>query len=322
MPTVRYQDTTVSLGEGETVLDGLLRAGIDAAHSCRSGCCHSCMLRSSSGVPPPVSQETLKDSLRAKGYFLACIAHPDEDLVVASPADDDVSVKARIVEITILDGGVARVLIQPQGSFDYKPGQFVNLVRGDGLIRSYSTASLPRRDEHIELHVRRIPGGRMSNWLYDGSARGEAVELRGPAGDCFYLGNSDEDLLLIGTGTGLAPLWGIVHDAIDRGHRGRLILYHGGRTEEGLYMVQELRELAARHPALSYRPCVLEGSASEGIEVGAIDRIVLDRHKDLGNWRIYLCGDPGLVFALRKKLFIQGASLKRIHADAFVLASQ
>jgi len=134
MPAVRYQETTVSLGEDETVLDGLLREGIDAAHSCRSGCCHACMLRASSGVPPPASQETLKDSLRAKGYFLACIAHPAEDLVLASPAGDDVSVKARIVDITILEGDVARVLIEPQGSFDYKPGQFLNLVRGRAVF--------------------------------------------------------------------------------------------------------------------------------------------------------------------------------------------
>ena len=321
MPTVRYQGETIALQDGETVLDGLLRTGIRAAHSCRSGCCHSCLMRAVSGTPPAASREGLKESLSVKGYFLPCVAETREDLVLASPDDDDVSVPARIVDITLLAGDVARVLVEPLAPFDYKPGQFLNLVRADGLIRGYSIAGLPRHNEHIELHVRRIPDGRMSTWLYDGHARDEAVELRGPAGDCFYLGHKDEDLLLVGTGTGLAPLYGIIRDAIDRGHQGKMVLYHGGRTEETLYLVRELTELAQQYPMLSYNPCVLEGRAGGSAEVAPIDRLVLERHANPADWRIYLCGDPGLVFALRKQLFLKGASLKRIHADAFILAT-
>jgi ferredoxin-NADP reductase len=88
----------------------------------------------------------------------------------------------------------------------------VTLSRADGLARAYSIASQPdAADGCVELHVRVLSSGRMSSWLGGGQAVGERVSLRGPIGECFYLpGNPQQPLLLAGTGTGLAPLWGIV----------------------------------------------------------------------------------------------------------------
>jgi NAD(P)H-flavin reductase len=278
------------------------------------------MLRAVRGAPPAASQQGLKESLIQKGYFLPCVARPEEDLEVTPPVDDDVTVSGRIAGIEALSPTVSRVRLALDAPFDYRPGQFVNLVRADGLIRSYSVASLPDHEADLELHVRHIPGGRMSGWLCGGEALASAVEVRGPAGDCFYLGDADEPLLLIGTGTGLAPLYGIARDALARGHRGEIALYHGGLNEQGLYLRAELAELCARHANFSYLPCVLEGEAEEGMLVGAIDQLTISRHADLARWRIYLCGDPALVESLRKKLFLAGAGLRRIHADAFLMA--
>lgn len=61
-------------------------------------------------------------------------------------------------------------------------------VRGDGLARPYSIASVPEHDRsRIELHVRLVPGGRMSGWLVGPEIRGAGVRVRGPPGDCFYV---------------------------------------------------------------------------------------------------------------------------------------
>jgi DNA-binding transcriptional LysR family regulator len=82
--------------------------------------------------------------------------------------------------------------------------------------------------------------------------------------------------------------------------------------------VEALRELAARHPNLHYRPSVLEGRLEEGVQVGALDVLIrTECPKPLG-WRAFLCGNPELVLSLRKKLFLAGLSLKDIHADAFL----
>jgi NAD(P)H-flavin reductase len=318
MPTIRYDDVSITLSESETVLDALIRAGINTPHSCRAGACHSCLVRASSGSPPPASQKGLKASLVQKGYFLACTAQPEADLVVGPAAADDVSVRGSVVAVEPLSETVSLARVRLDGPFEFSAGQFVNLVRSDGLARSYSVASLPNGRNELELHVRQIPGGRMSGWLCRGEALGASIEVRGPAGDCFYLGDEDEDLLLVGTGTGLAPLLGITRDAIRAGHRGRLTVYHGGLDERGLYLTDELRRLDDDHDFLTYEPCVLRGDPKPGLHVGALDQVVLERHAQLADLRIYLCGDPDLVLSLRKKLYLAGANLSHIHADAFL----
>ena len=320
MAEIRYGDVRVTLQESETVLEGLLRAGIELASSCRAGSCQSCLARALEGSPPAASQVGLKESLVQKGYFLPCVARPDGDLEVGPPADDDVAVPGRVAEVEPLSETVSRVRVLLDRPFEYRPGQFVNVVRQDGLVRSYSVASLPEAEEGLELHVRRIAGGRMSNWLCGPDAVGSAVEVRGPAGDCFYLGDTEEALVLVGTGTGLAPLYGVARDALRRGHRGAITLYHGALSSDGLYLHEELGALQGRHENFDFRPCVLNGDPENGVLVGAIDEIVFERHPDLAAPRFYLCGDPGLVNGLRRQLFIQGASLKRIHADAFVMS--
>ena len=65
-----------------------------------------------------------------------------------------------------------------------------------------------------------------------------------PKGNCFYIpDNPEQNLLLIGTGCGLAPLYGIIRDALAQGHRGAIKLYHGSKTVESLYMSKELKVL-------------------------------------------------------------------------------
>ena len=113
-----------------------------------------------------------------------------------------------------------RLRLRPEGSFDYQPGQYVQLRRPDGLARSYSLASLPR-EGWLELHVRRVTDGRMSSWIFDELHVGGRLELRGPFGDCHYEpGRPEQPLLLAGLGTGLAPLYGIARDALESGHTG------------------------------------------------------------------------------------------------------
>jgi ferredoxin-NADP reductase len=159
----------------------------------------------------------------------------------------------------------------------------------------------------------------MSTWLHDEAKPGDELELAGPLGDCFYVpGQPEQPMLLIGTGTGLAPLYAIVRDALRHGHTGPIRLYHGAVEPAGLYLVQELNRLAAQYPNFSYNRCVLRNGQGEERE-GAIDQIVLSDQKNLAGWRIFLCGDPNLVNMLKKKLFLAGAKMKDINADAFIM---
>lgn len=311
MPCVEYAGASCELQDGETVLDGLLRYGIPVPYACKVGTCGSCLMRVvPPGVPPGGSQVGLKDVWVAQGYFLACLCRPDSALAVEH-AGADVRVQATIVGLERLTDSVLRVRLTTDAPFVHRAGQFITMFRGDGLARSYSVASLPS-DESLELHVRVIPGGRMSQWLASDATLGTPVQIQGPSGDCFYLsGREDQPLLLAGTGTGLAPLFGIARDALEQGHRGPLHLFHGAVTATGLYLQDQLAALAASHPNFQYTLTTLEAD-------GPIDQAVLGRIPVLKGWRAFICGDPSVVLTVKKRVFLAGAALNDIHADAFL----
>ena len=319
MPRIRYREQDVLLNENETVLDALLRNGFAVTHSCRAGVCGSCLMRSAAGPLPSRAQSGMKDSWKERGYFYSCSCVPESDLDI-SDAGNDVRIEASVSSLRHLSADVVQANLQTDSAVAFRAGQYITLVRGD-IARSYSIASLPE-DSEMELHIRRIPGGRMSGWFHGEAQPGDRVSIVGPSGECFYVaGREDQPLLLAGTGTGLAPLYGIVRDALKSGHRGPIHLFHGALHSGGLYLVDALRQLAREHPQLQYTPAILNGEESEGWAIGPIDKVILSRIPVLTGWRGFVCGDPGLVQSLRKKLFLSGMASRDIYADAFLPAA-
>lgn len=322
MPTITYEGRSIEAGPDEPVLDALLRAGEHVAHSCRSGVCRCCMMRAIAGTPDAASQAGLSPALREKGFFLPCVCRATSDLVVAKPTDAITTSPGRIGSVETVGLNVVRVRVRTDGPLVFRPGQFVNLVRTDGLARSYSLANMPSPDNTLEFHVRRLPQGRMSSWLSDEARPGDPIDVRGPFGECHYQSTDPaEPLVLIGVGTGLAPLLGVLRDAIARRHEGRITLFHGARHAPGLYLIDELREIERTNPAFEYVPSVLSGEPSAGLHVGAIDGAVRSRIPSLVGHRVFVCGDPDFVRTTRKAAFLAGASMQSIHSDAFVASA-
>jgi len=319
MPAIEYEGVYYPIAEAESVLDALLRNNLRVAHSCKAGSCGSCVMRAEHGTVPDRAQSGLKESWKQQGYFLACVCRPETDLKIARPGED-VQLGATINGLHRLSPDVMQVRIGCDTPIHFRAGQYVTVVREGGLARSYSIASLPD-DGDLELHVRKIAGGKMSTWLHEDARVGARVSIIGPSGECFYVpGQEDQPLLLVGTGTGLAPLYGILRDALRHGHRGPVHLFHGAVHRGGLYLVDELRKLVARHPHVEYTPTILTSDGSD-TTVGPIDQVVSSRFPKLGGWRGYVCGDPALVQKLKKRLFLSGMSSRDIYSDAFVPAA-
>lgn len=318
MPRLFCDGREIELRAGQRVLDALSDAGVVVPSSCRVGACQSCLVQATRGRPPAESQVGLKASLQAQAYFLACQATLTEDLEISLAGAAALEVHALIRSVDRLAADVLRVTLEPMQPFRYRAGQFLTLLREDGLARAYSLASLPT-DKHLELHVRVVPQGKMSAWLESASAVGSSVRLRGPSGDCCYLpGYPTQSLVLVGVGTGLAPLWGILREALAANHQGGIELWHGGRTPESLYLSDELMALATAHRNFSYRACALESRGPSEVTVGHLDQLLLKAIPSFAGRRVYLCGDAGLVQLLKRKVFLAGASLQEIHADPFV----
>jgi CDP-4-dehydro-6-deoxyglucose reductase, E3 len=111
MPSVIYEGQRYELEPGETVLEALLRQQVQVPNSCRAGVCQSCLMRAVGGAVPEKAQAGLKDTMKARGYFLACSCHPEGDLEIKK-AGADVQVPGTIAGLERLSPSVVRVKVR------------------------------------------------------------------------------------------------------------------------------------------------------------------------------------------------------------------
>ena len=326
MPKIAFEGQVYETEPDESVLDCLTRHGVSVKYSCRSGICQTCIMLAHEGEPCESSQLGLKDVLKAQNYFLACACVPKSDIGIGRPDSNLLETETTVESVELLNPEVIRMRLALPADYDYYPGQYLTLYNASGVGRSYSIASIPEEEDFLELHIRLIPGGHVSAWAHTEVKPGDTVTITESIGDCFYIGeNQDQPLLLIGTGTGFAPLYGIAREALRQGHRGPIHLYHGSRTLDGhvtpygLYLVEEMLNLAQSQAQFFYHPCISSGHVPEGMRQGRANNLALEDHKNLSGWRVYLCGREDMVKTTKQKAFLAGASLQDIHADPFVI---
>lgn len=319
MATIELEGKAYPCEENETVLDCLTRHGVQVPSSCRAGVCQSCMMRAEQGEIPKAAQVGLKPTRVTQGYFLACSCKPQDDLRIRFPDAEGLRMGARVVGKELLSHDIVAVRLVPDKPMDYRAGQFIRLFRDGGLSRCYSLASVPVLDEWLELHVRHVPGGQVSGWVHGDLSPGDSVQIADSSGHCFYVPDQqDRAMLLVGTGSGLAPLYGIVRDALHQGHWGPVWLYHGSHGSKGLYRVDELHELERQFANFHYVPCVSHEKPSNGMRQGMVLDVVAGDHESLDGWQAFLCGHPDMVTLGKTQLFLSGVSLSEIYADPFV----
>ncbi len=267
------------------------------------------------------AQTGLRLAYKQKNLILACQYVPDHDVSVKLPDGGGLDTRAIVASKEMLNTTVMRIELTPEGGFVCEPGQYLTLINNDGLARSYSVANDPCRDGRIELHIRLLRDGLMSNFLKEKIKLGDSLTVRGPAGHCFYVAEegSDYPIVLAGTGTGLAPLYGIAKQALAKGHRGEIQLFHGALDEADLYLIPQLRKLGADFHNFHYAPCVLRGESDRFYRQGNIQDIVMSALPiEKSRTRLFLCGAPEMVNALKRKAFLGGLASKHIFADAFL----
>lgn len=326
MTVLSFEGRSYALQDGESVLDCLLRNGQQVQHSCKSGLCQSCLIQATGCEVPDKAKSALKSTLQASGYALACQWFPTSDVAARQPNADALDVQCRIRAVTRLNPAVLLLLLEPvdaDSPIECRPGQYMNLTNPAGITRSYSVANDYQRDGVLEFHIARTSHGHFTNWLFELAATGDRITMRGPAGTCFYLPQAEkaEPLLLAGVGTGLAPLYGILNDALAQGHQGPVTLVHGSGRPELLYYREKLQQLAQRHDNFRYLPVVLENPDNDARcrQGDAVQEAMaaLDVAR-VADTRVYLCGNPGFVQGLRRQVFLKGVRSGNIHCDAFV----
>lgn len=319
---VYHDGEQITLASGETVLDGLLRGGRRAKYSCRAGSCHTCMMRAASGEPGAEAQKGLPSDLVKRGYFLPCKCRPSHALSIEKPDPLDLLSDAMVAEKRIVAPDVCVLSLEASPDLRPRPGQYITVMHPDGEGRPYSVASRPEQDYFFDLHVRRIAGGKVSGWLFDEVDAGDVIKLQPPAGS--FVNRDPEPgqkLLLIGTGTGLAPLLPLLHESLDRGDAGEIWLVHGGRHPSDLYADQELRELSGKHELFQYVPCLSGGETPEHGHQGRVTDWLAGFPGRLEDYRIFAAGNPDMIASLYETVQQRpGSQHVQIVTDAFEFA--
>lgn len=169
----------------------------------------------------------------------------------------------------------------------YKPGQYIRVFVNEQTARYYSLASVPGIDHELHLHIRRGAAGSASRWFHEEIEPGDPIHIGGPRGYCCYQQeNPDQSLLMIGTGTGLAPLYAMARAALTQGHVGKIHLYHGVRKQTELYLVDRLQALSRLHPNFHYVPCLSGGEDAPGCRSGRALDIALADIALSSDWRV------------------------------------
>ncbi len=318
MAKLFFEDQTIETNPDESVLDALTRAGNVIPYGCRAGVCQSCMLKADDGDVPVAAQSGLNGAQTSLNFFLSCQCLPESDLSICR-TDDASMIDTKVLSKEFLNDDIVRLRLSAELS--YQAGQFVTLWKDETLGRSYSLASVPEQDDFLEFHIKIIPDGQFSQWLKHDVSEGDTVQLQGPLGECMYSANNDQQsLLLAAIGTGLAPVYGIAREALQKGHAGDINMVVAARDASNFYLVDELLGLAEQHANFTVNFVSQTGEAdySQQADVYAYTK---EHYSDLGGWRIYLCGADSFVRKMRKHSFLSGAKMGDISADSFIAAS-
>ncbi len=310
---INFDGKKYRIKEGETALDAMLRGGANLHFSCRKGSCRSCMLEAVSGELGEEAQSRLTNEMRGRNLFLPCVTRTAVRVEARLPDLSQWNIKALVAEKNQLSDDVWQLLLEPLTELDWRAGQFINLTSPEGETRSYSVASIRENDYFMDLHIRRYPDGKVSNWVAETLMPGDEVEIQGPVGTCYYdSAMAGQPLLLIGVGTGVAPMLGAARDALRRGHSAPITLYHGAVLEKNLYLIEKLNALEAQYPNFTAH-CA---ASQDGAKQRVVD-IAFAEHPDLREYTLFLAGSPDSIETARIKAVACGIKLASIHADPF-----
>ncbi len=208
--------------------------------------------------------------------------------------------------------------------FKYEPGQFVSLflnVNGEEISRSYSLCSAPGVDEDFRITVKRVPGGRGSNFLCDTVKAGDVLRVSPPSGRFFKYSDSTRHFVLFGAGSGITPLFSILKYVLKKTNDQKVTLVFANRSEDQIIYRDLLNEWVSRYPTrLEIHHLLSQPSAAWEAPTSKITEGWLrafSKTLELNGFEVYLCGPDGYMDLVKNSLLLCGLPAETIHQESF-----
>jgi ferredoxin-NAD(P)+ reductase (naphthalene dioxygenase ferredoxin-specific) len=319
---VRPIDRVLQVPPGANLLETLRSHEVPISYSCMAGRCGTCRCKVVSGQLLETGRESKITNPSEDDYILACTSVLTENCEIEIPEPDEIVthpariIKATVTAIEVATHDIRIVRLRPAKPLSFSPGQYANLQFTPEHIRPYSMAGLCTDDELV-FHVRRVPDGRVSSYVFDELKPGDAVRVSGPLGTAYLRTRHEGPMLCVAGGTGLAPILSIMRGAIDAGMHNPIHLYFGVRSPHDVYGLDELKALQAAHTDLKLQIVVSTDEQGSGLRTGLVTEAIAHDIPDVDSWRAYVCGAPPMVEATAALLKQRGIAPQHCYADAF-----
>jgi CDP-4-dehydro-6-deoxyglucose reductase len=205
--------------------------------------------------------------------------------------------------------------------FDFRAGQYLDFILSGGRRRSFSIASAPADGPMLEVHVRKASKSGFTAQLFETMQAGTLLRIEGPLGQFWFRGESPRPALMVGGGTGYAPLRAMLRQLLATADHRPITLYWGGRERGDLYEHDWLLNVAAVRRGFDYRP-VLSGEIDalggwEGRRGLVHEAVLAELGDDLAGYDVYASGPPAMVEAIRSAFLERGLPRGQLFFDSF-----
>lgn len=311
--------------EGQTLLDAAAKAGISLPYSCKTGRCSTCKCKVLKGQSTVMREEFgLTSDEKVQGFILSCVRSASTDMLIeVEDLGDQVipevkTLPARISSLEKLAPDVLSVKLRlpPNTPLTYLSGQYIDVIGIGGLRRSYSLANAPTPEKQLQLHIRAVEGGAMSNYWFNQAQVNDLLRINGPLGSFFMRSLAGLNLVFLATGTGIAPVKAMLEQLASAPTTDQplsVTVYWGGREPQDLYS-----DPGQWHPASRYVPVLSRASEGWTGTRGYVQNALLADLPDLSNTVVYACGSDAMIQSAKAALTQAGLPDKRFYSDAFV----
>ncbi len=208
-------------------------------------------------------------------------------------------------------------------TFAFEPGQFITLeleIDGETINRCYTISSAPTRPHTISITVKRVPGGKVSNWLHDNLRAGDAIRVLGPAGEFTCARHAAGKYLFLSAGSGITPLMSMSRSHHELGEDRDIVFVHSARTPEDIIFARELDLIAANQQRFRTSfVCERQGQRTTWPGITGFLTLPLLRliAPDFMEREIFTCGPAPYMKAVRDMLEEAGFDRARYHEESF-----
>jgi CDP-4-dehydro-6-deoxyglucose reductase len=328
--TIQPSGHCFSVPTNDTILNAALEAGFTLPYGCRNGGCGACKGQVLEGTVDHGDSHALSDAEKAAGKALFCCARPTSDVVIeCREVGLTGGIQTKILpcrvdrKVQVAPDVLIMYLKLPANErLQFLPGQYVEFLMKDGARRAFSLANAPHDDQTLELHLRLIPGGKFTEYVFNEMPEKAILRFEGPLGTFTLREESTKPILFVAGGTGFAPIKGIIEHAFHHHIKRDMVLYWGALAKQDLYLPQMPEQWAAEHEHFKFIPVLSDPKLDDAWtgRTGFVHEAVLNDGLDLSQYQVYCCGAPAMVEAAHRDFTARGLPEDEFFSDAFTFA--